>query len=266
MANCLVLTGFGINCEQECLWALELAGAKKAEIVHISQILEGEKKLSDYHFIVFPGGFLDGDDLGSAKVQVNRFNYAKIKSNKEKLIDSLKDFIEKGNLALGICNGFQFMVKAGIIPNIEKLPDFKQTATLTFNDSGRFEDRWVYLKVNENSPCIFTDGLDYLYLPIRHGEGKFYCESDTLEQIKKNNLYVIQYSTSDYKPTMEYPYNPNGSLFSIAGICDSSGRLFGLMPHPEAFIYLYHHPRWTREKIEEAEGLKIFKNALKYFK
>lgn len=265
MANCIVLTGFGINCEQECLWALELAGAKNAEIVHISQILEGEKKLNNYQFIVFPGGFLDGDDLGSAKVQVNRFSYARIKYNKEKLIDSLKEFIEKGNLALGICNGFQFMVKAGLIPSFDYSNHFEQTATLTFNDSGRFEDRWVYLKVNKNSPCIFTDGLDNLYLPVRHGEGKFYCDNKILEKIKNKNLYVLQYSTFDFNPTMEYPYNPNGSLFSIAGICDITGRIFGLMPHPEAFIYPYHHPRWTREKIEEADGLKIFKNALKYF-
>lgn len=265
MANCIVLTGFGINCEQECLWALELAGAKNAEIVHISQILEGEKKLNNYQFIVFPGGFLDGDDLGSAKVQVNRFSYARIKYNKEKLIDSLKEFIEKGNLVLGICNGFQFMVKAGLIPSFDYSNHFEQTATLTFNDSGRFEDRWVYLKVNKNSPCIFTDGLDNLYLPVRHGEGKFYCDNNILEKIKNKNLYVLQYSTFDFNPTMEYPYNPNGSLFSIAGICDITGRLFGLMPHPEAFIYPYHHPRWTREKIEEADGLKIFKNALKYF-
>ncbi|MCX7769556.1 MAG: phosphoribosylformylglycinamidine synthase subunit PurQ [Proteobacteria bacterium] len=264
MAKCIVLTGFGINCEQECLWALELAGAKNAEIVHISQILEGEKKLNNYQFIVFPGGFLDGDDLGSAKVQVNRFTYAKIKSGKEKLIDSLLSFIEKGNLALGICNGFQFMVKAGIIPNTEKKHSFKQETTLTFNDSGRFEDRWVYLKVNKNSPCIFTNGIDTLYLPVRHGEGKFYCDEKTLNKIEANNLFVLQYSNQKLEPTMEYPYNPNGSLNAIAGICDTTGRLFGLMPHPEAFIYPYHHPRWTREKIEEADGLKIFKNALKY--
>jgi phosphoribosylformylglycinamidine synthase len=254
MAKCLVLTGFGINCEQECLFALKLAGARHADIVHISQILEGEKKLNDYQFIVFPGGFLDGDDLGSAKVQVNRFNYAKIKNKREKLIDSLFNFIEKGNLALGICNGFQFMVKAGIIPNIDNSNEFKQTTTLTFNDSGRFEDRWVYLKVNKNSPCIFTYGIEHLYLPVRHGEGKFFCDNEVLEIIKDKNLFVLQYSTPKLETTMEYPYNPNGSLYSIAGVCDITGRLFGLMPHPEAFIYPYHHPRWTRENIEEADG------------
>lgn len=264
MARCIILTGFGINCEQECQWALQFAGAKKADIVHISEILEGEKKLKDYQFIVFPGGFLDGDDLGSAKVQVNRFTYAKIKENRQRLLDSLLEFIEKGNLALGICNGFQFMVKAGIIPTIDNNHSFKQVSTLTFNDSGKFEDRWVYLKVNQESPCIFTKGLEKLYLPVRHGEGKFYCSFEVLEKIKKDNLYALQYCDESFTPTMKYPLNPNGSLFSIAGVCDHTGRLFGLMPHPEAFIYKEHHPKWQREKIGEPDGLKIFKNALKY--
>jgi len=264
MAKCVILTGFGINCEQECKWALELAGAKSVEIVHISQILEGEKRLNDYQFIIFPGGFLDGDDLGSAKVQVNRFSYAKIKQNKQKLMDSLIEFISKGNLALGICNGFQFMVKAGIIPTIDNTNNFKQVSTLTFNDSGKFEDRWVYLKVNQASPCIFTKGLEKLYLPVRHGEGKFFCNNDVLKEIISNNLFVLQYSDETYNPTMAYPYNPNGSHYSIAGVCDKSGRLFGLMPHPEAFIFPQHHPRWQRQNITEPDGLKIFKNALKY--
>lgn len=262
MAKCLVLAGFGINCEIESKNALIFAGAKSVDIVHISELIDGKKRLKDYKLIVFPGGFLDGDDLGSAKVQVNRFKYAKIKDGKKRLIDDLIDFVAKDNLAIGICNGFQFMTKAGILPE----PDFKQRATLTFNDSGKFEDRWVYLKVNKKSKCVFTDGLDGLYLPVRHGEGKFICDNDTLSKIIKENLVVLQYGDQNFNVTSEYPYNPNGSLNSIAGICDKSGRLFGLMPHPEAFIYKTNHPRWTRENIAEPDGLKIFKNAINYLR
>lgn len=264
MARCLILTGFGINCENECLVALKLAGAKQAEIVHISQILSGEKRLKDFQFIVFPGGFLDGDDLGSAKVQVNRFNHAVISETREKLIDALIEFIDAGNIALGICNGFQFMVKSGLLPAMKEGNRFKQVCTLTFNDSGRFEDRWVYLKANPSSPCIFTKDLDGLYLPVRHGEGKFICSEEILRNISENNLFVLQYSDENFNPTMDYPANPNCSFFSIAGICDKTGRLFGLMPHPEAFVFNTHHPRWTRGEGKEPDGLKIFKNALKY--
>lgn len=265
MAKCLVLTGFGINCENESLAALKLAGAKHAEIVHISQILSGEKRLNNYQFIVFPGGFLDGDDLGSAKVQVNRFKYSYIGDTRKRLSEELKEFVDKGNLALGICNGFQFMVKSGILPMTNDTT-FSQEATLTFNDSSKFEDRWVYLKVNTKSPCIFTKGIEKLYLPVRHGEGKFFTSNTVLNRIKKNNLFVLQYADENYNVTYEYPLNPNGSMFSIAGVTDKTGRLFGLMPHPEAFIFKTNHPRWTRESLGEPDGLKIFRNAINYFK
>lgn len=265
MIRCLVLTGFGINCEVETAEALRLAGAKKVEIVHISEILTGAKRIRNYQLIVFPGGFLDGDDLGSAKVQVNRFKHAIIKTTKKRIVDELLEFIEMGNLALGICNGFQFMVKLGLLPGIED-KCLIQKATLTFNDSNRFEDRWVMLRVNKNSPCIFTKGLSYIYLPVRHGEGKFITDAQTLEWIKKLELHALQYADRNGEPTMEYPLNPNGSLYAIAGLTDKSGRLFGLMPHPEAFIYKTNHPRWTREEIDEPDGLKIFKNAINYFK
>ncbi len=265
MANCLVLAGFGINCETETATALELAGAKKADIVHISDIISGEKRLKNYQFIVFPGGFLDGDDLGSAKVQVNRFRHSYIARAKTKLSDELLEFIEKGNLAMGICNGFQFMVKLGILPFTDR-KNITQEATLTFNDSGRFEDRWVFLKVNKKNPSVFTKGLEKLYLPVRHGEGKFIASEKTIEYIKKHELYALQYADENNKPTMEYPLNPNGAMFSIAGITDRTGRLFGLMPHPEAFVFITHHPRWTRTDIDEPDGLKIFKNAINYLK
>ncbi len=262
MVKCLVLAGFGINCEIESSNALYLAGAKSVDIVHISDLIEGNRSLKDYRLILFPGGFLDGDDLGSAKVQVNRFKHAKIRDTQRKLVDELIDFIAKDNLAIGICNGFQFMVKAGILP----VPNFIQQSTLTFNDSGKFEDRWVYLKVNKKSPCVFTQGLTELYLPVRHGEGKFLCAKNTLKSIIEENLVALQYADETFNVSTEYPFNPNGSLESIAGICDKTGRLFGLMPHPEAFIYPINHPRWTRDKIYEPDGLKFFKNAINYFR
>lgn len=265
MAKCLVLTGFGINCETETATALKFAGAKSVDIVHISEIILGEKRIKDYQFIIFPGGFLDGDDLGSAKVQVNRFKFLHISKFNEKLSDELKNFVEKGNLVLGICNGFQFMVKLGLLPGFDN-KSFFQTATLTFNDSNKFEDRWVYLKVNRKSPCIYTKRLERLYLPVRHGEGKFLTSKDILTKIKKLQLYALQYADENFNPTMDYPENPNGSLFSIAGVTDITGRLFGLMPHPEAFIFKTNHPRWTREKVDELDGLKIFQNAINYLK
>lgn len=265
MAKCLVLSGFGINCEVETSTALKLAGAKHVEITHISDIISGAKRIKDYKFIVFPGGFLDGDDLGSAKVQVNRFRHSVITSIRRKLSEELINFVEKDNLALGICNGFQFMVKLGLLPATGN-QTLKQEATLTFNDSNRFEDRWVWLKVNQKSPCIFTKGLEKLYLPVRHGEGKFLTSKTIFYDIKKLELHALQYADKNNNPTMEYPLNPNGSMFSVAGITDKTGRLFGLMPHPEAFLFKTNHPKWTRENIHEPDGLKIFKNAINYLK
>jgi len=159
------------------------------------------------------------------------------------------------------------MVKLGLLPALGGNYT-QQSTTLTFNDSGRFEDRWVYLKANDQSPCVFSRGLDVVYYPVRHGEGKFIPESlALLEEIEKKNLVVLRYATPEGKLTMEYPQNPNGSALAIAGLCNESGRLFGLMPHPEAFLHRTNHPRWTREALpEEGQGLAIFKNAVKFIK
>ncbi len=168
----IVLTGNGTNCEMEMAHACKLAGADEVDIVHISELLFGEKRLSDYTFLNLPGGFLDGDDLGSAKAGANRFLHARIAGENEMLFAELLQFIQDGKLILGVCNGFQLMVKLGLLPALDG--NFtKQSTTLTFNDSGRFEDRWIYLKANVQSPCMFTKGIDLIYLPVRHGEGKF---------------------------------------------------------------------------------------------
>jgi phosphoribosylformylglycinamidine synthase len=183
------------------------------------------------------------------------------------LIEELLKFISEGKLILGVCNGFQLMVKLGLLPALNE--NFtNQSSTLTFNDSGRFEDRWVYLKANAKSPCVFTRDIDLVYYPVRHGEGKFVPESNAvLKEIENQNLYALQYSTAEGAPTMDYPANPNGSIHAIAGLCNETGRLFGLMPHPEAFLHRTNHPRWTRENLpEEGQGLAIFRNAINFIR
>lgn len=263
----IVLTGNGTNCEMEMAHACKLAGADVVDIVHISEILYGEKCLADYSFLNLPGGFLDGDDLGSAKAGANRFLHARITGHKEMLFADLINFINAGKLILGVCNGFQLMVKLGLLPALEGNYT-SQSTTLTFNDSGRFEDRWVYLKANAQSPCVFTRNINVLYLPVRHGEGKFVPKSGTiLKQIEKKNLFALQYCRTNGLPAMQYPANPNGSTNAIAGICNETGRLFGLMPHPEAYLHRTNHPRWTREILpEEGQGIAIFRNAINFIR
>ncbi|MBN2643927.1 MAG: phosphoribosylformylglycinamidine synthase subunit PurQ [Desulfuromonadaceae bacterium] len=263
----IVISGNGTNCEREVANACRLAGADVADIVHLSCLLAGEVELNDYHFLNFAGGFLDGDDLGSAKAGANRLNHAVIAGSSRTLADAIRGFIASGKLVMGVCNGFQLMVKMGLLPALGG--DQRQTATLTFNDGGRFEDRWTYLKVDPVSPCVFTRGLQGIYLPVRHGEGKFVTETPAvLEQIESRHLAVLKYCDAGYQaPTMDYPLNPNGSTAAIAGVCDESGRLFGLMPHPEAYVHRTHHPRWTRETLpEEGMGLWLYQNAVTFIR
>jgi phosphoribosylformylglycinamidine synthase len=268
----IVITGNGTNCEMEMAHACRLAGVDQVDIVHISQLLYREKKLDDYHFLNLPGGFLDGDDLGSAKAGANRILHATIRTDQtaaqETLHDQFRRFIGAGKLILGVCNGFQLLVKLGTLPGFDG-DYFRQTTTLTFNDSGRFEDRWVYLRTNAASPCVFTRGVKSFYLPVRHGEGKFIAKDRaTLKRLHEGRQVVVQYSDEHCRTaTMDYPYNPNGAVDAIAGICDETGRIFGLMPHPEAYLHYTNHPRWTREKLpEEGMGLALFKNAVKFIR
>ena len=264
----IVITGNGTNCEMEMAHACRLAGSDVVDIVHISMLLYGEKSLDDYHFLNLPGGFLDGDDLGSAKAGANRMLHAKVKGKRENLFDQFARFISLGKLILGVCNGFQLLVKLGMLPGFDG--NYRnQTTTLTFNDSGRFEDRWVYLRVNPDSSCIFTRKVTGIYLPVRHGEGKFITkDGDILERLHKDHQIVVEYSHEDFKDaTMDYPENPNGAIDGIAGICNETGRIFGLMPHPEAYLHRTNHPRWTREELpEEGMGLAIFKNAIDFIR
>ena len=230
----IVITGNGTNCEMEAAHACRLGGFDDVVIAHIAEILSGEIRLDDFHFLNLTGGFLDGDDLGSAKAQANRLKHAAVSGSGEKLVDQFTRFIDAGKLILGVCNGFQLMVKMGMLPGFDG--DYlHQTVTLTHNDCGRFQDRWTYLKVDSDSPCVFTSGIDKgIYLPVRHGEGKFLTDSEmTLARIECGHLAVLRYSDAAYETaTMEFPANPNGSTGAIAALCDPTGCLMGLMPHP----------------------------------
>ena len=264
----IVITGYGTNCEMETAHACRLAGSDEVDIVHINELLFGEKRLDDYHFLNLAGGFLDGDDMGSAKAGANRIIHAKVQNSGERLHDQVLQFIADGKLILGVCNGFQLLIKLGLLPAFDGNYAC-QNVTITYNDSGRFEDQWVYLKINSDAACIFTKTLDGMYFPVRHGEGKVVTESDAvLEQLHRDNHIVMQYSDKDYEEAvMEYPANPNGSVDAIAGICDKTGRIFGMMPHPEAYLHYTNHPRWTREDLpEEGMGLLIFRNAIEFIR
>jgi phosphoribosylformylglycinamidine synthase len=254
----LVLTGFGINCDAETHSALSRAGAA-ADRVHLNDIIENPALLDRYHIFAIPGGFSFGDDVASGKILANRLRY--------KLGAPLKKFIADGKLAIGICNGFQVMVKMGILPLFDG--EFVQEVTLTNNDSARFENRWVNLAVTAGSKCIWLKGIKSLELPVRHGEGKFIPRDDiVLKKLYSKGQVALRYSMPDGLPADgRFPANPNGAIDDIAGISDPSGRIFGLMPHPEANTFRTNHPQWRRRQIpEEGAGLQVFRNAVQYCK
>lgn len=254
----------GLNCEKETLYACEKSGASKVDVLHTLQFLEGKTNLDEFDFLIFIGGFLDGDYLGSARVGANRFKYSQ--SQQRNLQNELSIFIEQGKLVLGICNGFQLLVKLGLLPN-EKLAFKQQTVSLTQNHKGIFENRWVNLKVNPKSNNVFIKNIESMYLPVRHGEGRIVItDKQTQLQIQNENLDVMHYADKDGNPTGNYPENPNGSWKNIAALSNTKGNIFGLMPHPEGYNHYTNHPHWTRLhfETEEGEGLKIFKNAYEY--
>ncbi len=255
--NVAIFWGEGLNTDEEMQLAFDEAGARTKKI-HILDYLRGDS-LDNYQIVVIPGGFVHGDYIASAKILAIKL--------KHRMQDSISRFIERDTLMMGICNGFQALVKSGILP----YGDFEQKVTLTHNDSGHFEDRWVYLEAHPNSPCIFTKGIGRIYLPIRHGEGKFFAPEDEIEKLEARGQIALRYIGENGERDPEYPLNPNGSMNSIAAICDPSGRIFGMMPHSEAYVIPYQHPRWTRLKQEgmlpeEGDGMKIFRNAVEYFK
>lgn len=261
----LILTGYGINCEEETAYAFNICGAD-SKIMHVNDIIENPDVLKEYQIFTFPGGFSYGDDAGSGKALAN-----KIKNN---LIDEFHSFVQRDTLMLGICNGFQVIANLGIVPALNAVIG-EAEVSLEYNRTFRYECRWVDLKI-EDSPSVFTKGIKMLHVPVAHGEGNFYTSDVLLRQIEEENIVAMRYIKPDGSPANgEFPFNPNGSLKDIAAICDKTGRIMGMMPHPERNIFFTHRDDWTylKEKAkryntdlpERGEGLAIFKNAVDYF-
>jgi phosphoribosylformylglycinamidine synthase len=249
----LILRTAGTNCDLETAHAFRVAGAEP-RLVHINSLIKDPGVLGDHHILAIPGGFTYGDDIGSGVVLANEFRNA--------LSRELHDFIASGKLVLGICNGFQVLVKMGILPDTSGKRTFRVEATLGLNDSGRFEDRWIHLKKDSaggggGDRCVWTKDLpEIIYIPVAHAEGKFIPADDAIsDRLRKNGQVVFRYVTGSGGKA-GYPDNPNGSFDDIAGICDRSGRVLGLMPHPERHMTYLQHPNWRR-KGARSEGMGI---------
>lgn len=252
--NVCVLRTAGVNCDKETAFAFTAAGAR-ADLVHVNRLIDQKASLKDYQILVLPGGFSYGDDLGAGKILANELRF--------KLISQIKEFIQEGKLIIGICNGFQILVKSGLLPGNDRQ---EQQASLILNDSAKFEDRWVYLR--SSGKCVWTKGLpEVIYLPVAHGEGKFICENKAvLAKLKKNDQIVFQYCDMN-GDSAGYPFNPNGAQEDIAGICDDTGRIMGLMPHPERHVGILQHPRHQKKAgSRQGDGSLIFRNGVEYVK
>jgi phosphoribosylformylglycinamidine synthase I len=281
----LILHATGTNRDREALQACEMAGGR-AEIVHVNQLADGSRRLADYQMLVLPGGFSYGDDLGAGRIWASDLAHM--------LHDQVTSFVEAGKPVIGICNGFQALVKAGWLPgrwlpgplagvaapknNAAYAAAYAGTdarnATLTFNGSNRFECRWVWLEADPESPCVFTRGIsELIYCPVAHGEGRFVPRDDAvLAALAAERRIAVRYVVpdscrADGSPAKagpaDYPHNPNGSVAGIAGICNAPGTVFGLMPHPEDHIFPEQHPRWARGETGNL-GLALFENGIRY--
>jgi phosphoribosylformylglycinamidine synthase len=251
----LILHATGANRDHDAALACELAGGAP-EIVHVNQLLSGERRLADYHMLVIPGGFSYGDDLGAGTLWALDLRW--------RLGDAVARFIADGRPVLGICNGFQTLVKAGFLPGAAWSPGHERPITLTNNASGHFECRWVALQPNPHSPCLFTAGLtEPIFCPVAHGEGRLVARDEaTLRALWGDGLAALTYTAMDGGPAT-YPANPNGSDFGIAGLCNPAGNVLGLMPHPENHVFPWQHPR--RHAGESGMiGLRLFENGITY--
>jgi phosphoribosylformylglycinamidine synthase subunit PurQ / glutaminase len=266
LPKALVLYGYGLNCDRETQFALNMAGAEAVR-VHTSDLLARPAMLWDYHLLAVPGGFSWGDEHGAGVILALRLKTA--------LGQALQEFVQAGRLVIAICNGFQVLVNLGLLPNLPGRQGERLVALIP-NDCGNFRDAWVHLTANPESPCVFTRGLTSLELPVRHGEGKFYADPGVLATLQANGQIALQYALPSGAPAGgHFPDNPNGSALDIAGICDATGLVLGLMPHPEAHITPFQHPSWTHDKenyrrqglpypLEGRAGLTIFQNAVDY--
>ncbi len=265
-----VLFGFGINCDRETAAVFDMVGGT-SERLHVNHLVQGNRSLEEFDILAVPGGFSFGDHLGSGRLLGNRLRFA--------LREQLQKFVSSGKPIIGICNGFQALVKTGLLPGPETAslePDLIQRASLTLNNTGRYEDRWVTLEFDSESPCIWTKGIQRIECPVRHGEGRFVMPTETeLDRLSANHQLTVRYVDPSTEPgsglsddLLAFPVSPNGSMRNIAGICDPTGLVFGLMPHPEAFYTMWLHPEHTSMKLNEDEwegsGLQIFRNAVEY--
>jgi phosphoribosylformylglycinamidine synthase I len=255
-ARIAILTGYGINSDIELANSFNLAGGQ-SERVHLHDAIDGRKRLEDFDILAIPGGFSFGDHIASGRVFANRLRH--------KLGDTLLRLREKKTPIIGICNGFQVLVKLGLLPGTEPA-SFTQTCTLTYNDSGRFENRWCHLKTESNATSLWLKDVSQVYLPVRHGEGKFIPGSEALlRELEANGQTCLRYCDEAGLEPQGFPVNPNGSTGHIAGLCSKDGLVFGLMPHPEAHVLPTQHPHWQRNgQKPEGDGLRIFKNAVQY--
>jgi len=257
----IVLAGLGINCERETAVALRLAGADP-DIVHISRILCGDVSIPGAEAVVFPGGFSFGDELGAGQALANRIRHRQTPSG-ETLLAELRTLLGRGGRILGICNGFQVLVKLGLLPNFAG--DYVQEVTLTENRSGRYEDRWCRLHASPHGPAPFAS-LGLLELPVRHREGRLVFRDDAVRhEVAERGLNFLTYVDASGTPTQEYPANPNGADLACAGLTDTTGQVIGLMPHGEAYVSPYTHYDWPRRRREgtdtarEPDGLRLFR-------
>ncbi|MEF8823852.1 MAG: phosphoribosylformylglycinamidine synthase subunit PurQ [Desulfohalobiaceae bacterium] len=261
-ARALVLTGHGTNCERETAHTARIAGADEATVCHFADLIQGSVRIPDYNFLIFPGGFLDGDHLGAAQAAAARFTYSQTPEGRS-LLEEIRDLHQRGGLILGICNGFQLLAKLGLLPALPG-EEAQQQVSLSHNDSARFEDRWAQLRCNPESPCVFTKGLHQLQMPVRHGEGKLLPrKEEILDRLRDEGLIALRYTDAEGRAASQYPANPNGSPEGIAGLSDPSGRIFGLMPHPEAYHHRTNHPAWTRGDNVPL-GSALFANAISH--
>lgn len=245
MVKIIVLRVEGTNCDQETVNALKIVGATP-ELVHINELIKGLKTLEEYQGMVIPGGFSHGDDISAGVILANQMKYL--------LGKELQKFVEEGKPIMGICNGFQALIKSWLLPAING-PFVKQDATLAFNDTGVFKDTWVYLKPVRKHSCKFLQKIKKeVYLPIAHAEGRFITNAETLKKLRSNKQIVFKYVE-----------NPNGSIDGIAGVCNPEGNVFGMMPHPERYMHKWMHPYWTRKKLpEQGDGLQFFQGFVEY--
>jgi phosphoribosylformylglycinamidine synthase len=250
--NVLILRTAGTNCDQETDFAFRLVGANTVRL-HVNELRADQARLDEFQIAAIPGGFSYGDDLGAGKVLANEL-LANLRRPFER-------FLSDGKLLIGICNGFQVLVKTGLLPGLDR---WKQQTTLTFNDSGRFEDRWIHLHAPW-SRSVLAEAGERLYLPVAHAEGKFVAESEkVLNQMRDNGQIVYRYTNPEGE-LAAYPWNPNGSVDNIAAVCDPTGRILGMMPHPERHCLPLQDPRWPLEgPKEEGEGVRLFRRAVEF--